>query len=100
MDVISKYKVVIDCKAKIFCFKPPEEEMFVFVGDRCSSQKMFISAMKARKLLASGCTSYLVSVIDTTKKEKDELNDVPIVNEFTSVFPEDLPSVTRSDIQD
>ena len=34
--------------------------------------------------------SYLASVVDTTKKEKDELNDVPVVNEFTSVFPDDL----------
>ncbi|KAL5547217.1 hypothetical protein UlMin_006904 [Ulmus minor] len=54
---------------------------------------MFISAMKARKWIASGCIGYLARVVDTTKKEKDELNDVPVVNEFTSVFPEDLPGL-------
>ena len=54
---------------------------------------MFISAMKARKWIASGCFGFLASVVDTTKKEKDELNDVPVVNEFTSVFPEDLPGL-------
>ncbi|KAL5569387.1 hypothetical protein UlMin_025962 [Ulmus minor] len=30
-------------------------------------------------------------VLDTTKKGKDELKNVPVVNEFVSVFPEDLP---------
>ncbi|KAL5563313.1 hypothetical protein UlMin_033060 [Ulmus minor] len=54
---------------------------------------MFISAMKARKWITSGCIGFLARVVDTTKKEKDELNDVPVVNEFTSVFPKDLPGL-------
>ena len=43
---------------------------------------MFISAMKARKLLTSGCNGFLASIIDTTKKEKVELEDVLVVNQF------------------
>ena len=54
---------------------------------------MFISAVKARKWLTSGCTSYLASVVDRTKKGKDELQDVPVVNEFVIVFPKNLPSL-------
>ena len=50
-------------------------------------------AMKMRKWLASGCTGYLANVIDTTKKEKNKLNVVPMVNEFTSVFLIDLPGL-------
>ncbi|KAL5574118.1 hypothetical protein UlMin_023715 [Ulmus minor] len=57
------------------------------------SQKMFISAMQVRKWIADGCTGFLASVLDTTKKGKDELKDVPVVNEFISVFPEDLPGL-------
>ena len=49
--------------------------------------------MKARKWIASGCIGYLASVVNTTKKEKDKLNDVPVVNEFTSVFSKDLPGL-------
>ena len=49
--------------------------------------------MKARKWLANGCTGYLAIVVDTTKREKDELSEVPVVNEFTSVFLEELPSL-------
>ena len=54
---------------------------------------MFVSAMKARKWLASGCTGYLAAVVDMTKKGKDELSNVPVVNEFVSVFPEELPGL-------
>ena len=71
MDSLSKYEATIECKAKTVSFKPPGEEMFVFLDDRCSSQKMLILVIKARKWLASGCTSYLASIVDTTKKEKD-----------------------------
>ena len=93
MDFLSKYGAMIDCKAKTVGFKPPGEEMFTFFGDRRGSKKMFISAMQARRWIADGCTGYLANVIDTTKKEKDELKDVPVVNEFVSVFPEDLPGL-------
>ena len=93
MDFLSKYEATIDCKARVVSFKPPGEDKFTFVGDGRSNQKMLISAMKARKWIASGCFGFLASVVDTTKKEKDELNDVPVVNEFTSVFPEDLPGL-------
>ena len=34
-----------------------------------------------------------MGVLDTTKKGKDELKEVPVVNEFVSVFPEDLPGL-------
>ena len=68
IDFLSKYGAMIDCKAKTIGFKPPGEEMFTFFGDRRSSQKMFISAMQARKRIANRCTGYLASVINTTKE--------------------------------
>ena len=57
MDFLSKYGAIIDCKAKVVNFQPPGEEQFTFNGDKNNSQKMFVSAMKARKWLDSGCTS-------------------------------------------
>ena len=101
MDFLSKYGATIDCKAKVVSLQLPGEERFMFVGDRCSSQKMFVSAMKVRKwlanrctsYLANRCTSYLATIVDPTKKEKDELSEVPAVNEFTSVFPEEFPGL-------
>ena len=93
MNFLSKYGAMIDCKAKAVGFNPPGEEKFTFFSDKRRSQKMFISAMRARKWIANRCTGFLASVLDTTKKGKDELKDVPVVKEFVSVFPEDLPGL-------
>ena len=81
---------MIDCKAKTVGFNPAEEEKFTFFGDKRGNQKMFISAMQARKWITDGCTGFLANVLDTTKKGEAELKDVPVVNEFVSIFPEDL----------
>ena len=49
--------------------------------------------MKASKLLTNGCVGFLANIVDTTQKEKTKLEDVPVVNEFKGVFPEDLPRI-------
>ncbi len=69
--------------------------MFTFFGDRSGSQKMFIQLFKQKKKkwITDGCTGFLASVLDTTKKEKNEFKDVPVVNEFISVSPEDLSGI-------
>ena len=40
----------------------------------------------------SGCDAYLANVIDTTVVSLG-VSDVPIVNEFLDVFPEELPGL-------
>ena len=62
----------------------------MFNSVRLRNQKMIVSAWKARKWLANGCAGFLASVVDTSKKEKAKLKDVPVVNEFVEVFPEYL----------
>ena len=50
-----------------------------------------ISALKARKLMLSGCCGYLANVVDKSRKEKSEPKDVSVVREYISVFLKDLP---------
>ena len=50
-----------------------------------------ISEIKVSKLLANGCVGFLANIVDTTQKEKTKLDDVPVVNEFSEIFLEDLP---------
>ena len=49
--------------------------------------------MKIISLLTKGSTGFLASVVDTTKKAKEEFHYVPVVCEFAHVFPEDLPGL-------
>ncbi|KAL5568767.1 hypothetical protein UlMin_025342 [Ulmus minor] len=69
------------------------EEEFSFIGEIHRKQKIVISAMKARKMISSGCTGYLASVLDTTKEKRAKPKDIPIVRNFVDVFPEELPGL-------
>ncbi|XP_038882346.1 uncharacterized protein LOC120073603 [Benincasa hispida] len=48
-----------------------------------------ISIVNARKLLSKGCKAYLAHVMVAQGKELNP-EDVPVVNEFQDVFPEEL----------
>ena len=93
MDFLSKYGATINCKSRSVNFKPPGEDQFKFNSKGSQNQKMMISAMKASKLLTNGCVGFLANIVDTTQKEKTKLEDVPVINEFIEVFPEDLPGI-------
>nr|GFC64200.1 putative reverse transcriptase domain-containing protein [Tanacetum cinerariifolium] len=70
----------------------------VVTGDDCDdrSKLNIISCTKTRKYIQKGRQVYLAQV--TSKKAKDKLEekrleDVPIVQEFPKVFPEDFPGL-------
>ena len=52
-----------------------------------------ISFLKARKFILKGCPIYLAYTVDISRKENKTVNDVPIVNEYPDVFPDDFPGV-------
>lgn len=56
----------------------------------CKDQ--FISYLKAHKLISKGCVYHIMRVRDVTS-EVPYLELIPIVNEFSDVFYDDLSSV-------
>ncbi|GKD95283.1 hypothetical protein Tco_1375120 [Tanacetum coccineum] len=61
------------------------------------SQLTIISCPKAQEYMAKGCQVFLAQI--STKKEEDksegkQIKDVPIVQDFPEVFPEDLPGLS------
>ncbi|WMV42108.1 hypothetical protein MTR67_035493 [Solanum verrucosum] len=55
----------------------------------------FVSCLKARKMISEGCIFRLVRVRDVDSKTPT-LESVPIVKEFSEVFPDDLPCIPAS----
>ena len=49
--------------------------------------------MKAQRLMSYGCASFLAYAILEGKGIMKNVNDVPIVREYSDVFPEDLPGL-------
>ena len=55
-------------------------------------QNSIISAIRTTKLLQKGCEGFLAHVV-TQGELSLFAGDVPVVNEFTDVFPIDLPGL-------
>ncbi|GJT20350.1 putative reverse transcriptase domain-containing protein [Tanacetum coccineum] len=99
MDWLANYQVVIVYAKKIIRI-PWGNEMLVVRGDgsdRGNKTRLnIISCTKTRKYMLKGFPIFLAHV--TTKETKDKskkkrLEDVPIVQNFPKVFPEDLPGL-------
>ena len=53
------------------------------------SSTPMIFVMKVEKLVRDACEVYLAFVV-TNKENNEELSDIPVVWEFSDVFPEEL----------
>ncbi|GKC03647.1 putative reverse transcriptase domain-containing protein, partial [Tanacetum coccineum] len=99
MDWLAKYQAIIVCAEKIVRNHWGNETLIVR-GDGSNrgneARLNIISCTKTQKYLLKGCHIFLAHV--TTKKAEDKskekrLEDVPIVQDFPKVFPEDLPGL-------
>ncbi|GJY56520.1 putative reverse transcriptase domain-containing protein [Tanacetum coccineum] len=99
MDWLAKHPAVIVCDKKIVRI-PYGDEVLIIKGDGCKggskSKLSIISCTKTQKYIQKGCPVYLAQIIakrSDDKPEEKRLKDVPIVQDFLEVFPEDLPGL-------
>ncbi|CAL2229315.1 unnamed protein product [Prunus armeniaca] len=92
MDWLARHHASVDCFRKEVVFCSPGRLEVTFYGERRVLPSCLISAMTAKRLLRKGCPGYLAHVIDTRDKGL-RLEDVPVVQEFPDVFPENLPGL-------
>ena len=64
----------------------------IFYGERKIHSTSLISVIQANKMLHKASQAYLVYAIESGNSEM-QLAEVPVVNEFFDVFPEDLPGL-------
>ncbi|KAL8104588.1 hypothetical protein AgCh_028706 [Apium graveolens] len=90
MDWLSSNGAQIDCERKKVKIRVQNGNEVVFRGQR-QAQK-FLTMLQDKRLLKKGNEAYLAYMMDT-KKEVPNIQDIPIVNEFEDVFPENLPGL-------
>ncbi|GJS46737.1 putative reverse transcriptase domain-containing protein [Tanacetum coccineum] len=99
MDWLAKYQAIIVCVEKIVRI-PWGIETLIVRGDGSNqgneTRLNIISCTKMQKYMLKGCPIFLAHV--TTKEIEDKLKkkrleDVPIVQNFPEVFPEDFPGL-------
>nr|GEU95901.1 putative reverse transcriptase domain-containing protein [Tanacetum cinerariifolium] len=97
MDWLKMYHAVIVCDEKIV-HVPFENDTLIIWCDESNNgnQLNIISCTKTRKYLLKGYPFFLANITSKTIKDKSkekQLEDVPIVRDFSEVFPEDLPGL-------
>nr|GEU61526.1 putative reverse transcriptase domain-containing protein [Tanacetum cinerariifolium] len=99
MDWLAKYQAIIVCAEKIVRI-PWGNETLIIHGDGSNrgnaTRLSIISCTKTEKYVKKGFPIFLAHI--TTKEVEDKskekrLEDVPIVRDFSEVFPEDLPGL-------
>ncbi|XP_070049556.1 uncharacterized protein [Nicotiana tomentosiformis] len=92
MDLLSPYHAILDCHANTITLVMPELPRLEWMGSSASTSSQVISLLKARHMVEKGCLAYLACVRDTTA-ETPVIDSVPVVREFSDVFPYDLPGL-------
>ncbi|GJX28546.1 putative reverse transcriptase domain-containing protein [Tanacetum coccineum] len=99
IDWLRRYHAVIVCDEKLVRV-PYGNETLIFRGNESNdgreSRLTIILCSKAQEYMAKGCQIFLAQI--SAKKEEDksegkQLKDVPIVQDFPEVFPEDLSAL-------
>ncbi|XP_071921742.1 uncharacterized protein [Coffea arabica] len=92
MDFLGHHHAKLDCRAKVveFCI-PGEATLRLDVKGRLASSAM-ISGIRARKMLSKGAQGFLAFLINAPS-DQVKLEDVPVVQEFSDVFPEELKTL-------
>ncbi|GJY38148.1 putative reverse transcriptase domain-containing protein [Tanacetum coccineum] len=96
MDWLVKYQAIIVCAEKIVRI-PWGNETLIVHGDGSNqgheARLHIISYTKTQEYMLKGCPVFLANVNTKEtedKSEKKRLEDVPIIQDFPDVFPEDL----------
>ncbi|XP_070034748.1 uncharacterized protein [Nicotiana tomentosiformis] len=92
MDWFSSYHAIIDYHSKTVTLEMPELPRLEWRGSSISTPTRVISFLKARHMVEKGCLAYLAYVRDTVA-ETPTIDLVPVVREFSDVFPSDLPGM-------
>nr|GEW36017.1 putative reverse transcriptase domain-containing protein [Tanacetum cinerariifolium] len=91
MDWLVEQDAVIVCGRKVV-HVPYKNKNLVVEGDRGASRLKVISYIKARKFIERGSQLFVAHVTEKEPQEK-RIEDVPVIRDFSEVFPDDLPGL-------
>ncbi|GKC50679.1 hypothetical protein Tco_1073424 [Tanacetum coccineum] len=91
MDWLSKNHSRIICDEKVVHI-PIDGETLVIRGDQSKTRLCLISCIKTEIYISRRYQVFIAQVMEKKLDEK-RLEDIPVVREFSKVFPEDLPGL-------
>ncbi|GKA22978.1 putative reverse transcriptase domain-containing protein [Tanacetum coccineum] len=95
MDWMAKHRAEVVCNEKYIRI-PYGNDMLIIQGERSGvkneSRLEVISSIRTQKYIDHGCQVFLIQMMKEEKPER-RIKDVPVVRDFSEVFPEDLPGL-------
>ncbi|KAG8477207.1 hypothetical protein CXB51_030530 [Gossypium anomalum] len=92
MDWLTQHDAVVNCRHKYIMLKCQNGELLRVKSDQTEGLSDVISVMVAQRYVKKGYDAYLAYVLDT-KVSESKIQAVPVVCEFSDVFPEELPGL-------
>ncbi|CAN6452104.1 unnamed protein product [Victoria cruziana] len=90
MDWLYHHYATIDCRCKKLRIELPSNKKIEYkVRKPNETGKILVSSVKAIKYVEAGCAAYLVQ-LSTTEGQVKSIAEIPVVNDFVDVFPDDL----------
>ena len=83
---------MVDCDKKTVLLKCSDLSEVTVQGIRFEIMSNIISSMQARRFLRLGCEAFLALILDS-KREQVNLENIPMIREFSDVFLEELIGV-------
>lgn len=92
MGWLEKHWSLVDCKTKIIYYRDQHGNRKEMQGIKRPMQMRPITATEIAKCIRKRCQIYAIQVGHADTKDKtSSLNDIPVIREFTDVFPEEIP---------
>ncbi|KAJ9544989.1 hypothetical protein OSB04_024696 [Centaurea solstitialis] len=92
MDWMSNHQATICCAEKIVRLALPNGSVLEVHGEKPKKDIKLVSFMKMRSHLRKEGVAFMAHVVDKKAEEKS-IQDIPVVREFSEVFPEELPGL-------
>eukprot|EP00253_Pinus_taeda_P006262 PITA_06262 len=94
MDWLEKHWSLVDCKTKIIYYRDQQGNSKEMQGIKQPVQVRPITTNQLVKCVRKGCQVYAIQVGYANSKDKSaSLNNIPVIQEFTDVFPEEIPGL-------
>eukprot|EP00253_Pinus_taeda_P019879 PITA_19879 len=95
MDWLEKHWSLVDCKTKIIYYRDQQGNNKEMQGIKQPVQVRPITANQLVKCVRKGCQVYAIQVGYANSKDKTaSLNNIPVIQEFADVFPEEIPGLS------
>eukprot|EP00253_Pinus_taeda_P014522 PITA_14522 len=94
MDWLEKHWSLVNCKTKTIYYKDDRREQQELQGIKHPVQIRPITASQLAKCIRKKCQIYAIQVGYANQKDKTAmLGNIPVVQEFADVFPEEVPGL-------